>query len=643
MTDTSLTAPPAGLLQRLDQSLAGCSAATLDFVPTGDPGVIPGLQALIDQYLADGRDLADDTATFEPPAVRPSPPPEVPGYTVEARVGSGGMGEVWQVRDSLDRPFALKVVRQKYTSVAGRERFFAEARAMAQLNHPHVARIHHYSENGGRPYFLMRLYRASLADRLADYSADTRRAVRLIAQVADGVGHLHARGFVHRDLKPSNILLDDSDEPVISDFGLIKGPADGDSSPGNVVASGSADTKISGQPGSHTVAGAVLGTRRYMSPCQAAGLNHRVNPTWDVWALGVMLHELLTGQLPRCSAAPERLLDPAEPDNPPATTLRPELGPRLGRIIAKCLARNPDDRYPNGTALAVDLTAWLNRGRRRRTWGGAVALAAAMIVAAAAIGWARTPPAEPATNAAEVLAHIQKQLAAGQTVEVIGSTGNPMWFDQATSYVGDKLYVSEVDGSFRVTTEEIAFLDLPPTGLDRYRLEAEVRQINNAPNSDFGIYAGRHRQQTTTGAPVDLLATLHFNDWCCGTVRPDLPGGWIQRLRSATYIPGSACQISGRQIASGGYSSKNRPADANWHALAVEVVPDRLTWSFDGHPAGVTVLPPPAADEKIFTGFAGLAGGAGTSFSPHGGYGLAVLEGTAAFRNVRVVPVPNGR
>ena len=137
------------------------------------------------------------------------------------------MGEVWRVRDQLDREFALKLARRKQLSPTGRQRFLAEARAMARLNHPHLAKIHDYKDNEGRPYFTMGLYPATLMDRWAEYCTGPKAAVRLMLAVADGVGHLHSLGYIHRDLKPSNVLIDAAGRPVVSDLGLVKDWSDG--------------------------------------------------------------------------------------------------------------------------------------------------------------------------------------------------------------------------------------------------------------------------------------------------------------------------------------------------------------------------------------------------------------------------------
>ncbi len=261
--------------------------------------------------VSSGHEEVTRTVISEEVASAMEPAPMLTDFTLLGFLGKGGMGQVYHVRDALDREFALKVMKSGQLSEAGKARFWDEARAMAKLDHPHVARIHHYGLlNDEQPYFTMPVYPASLHDRLAEYQADPKKAIRLMAAVAEGVGHLHARGYIHRDLKPLNILIDEKGQPAVSDFGLVKDVSDstpGDPLPGG---EGSAETKPSGAKRSRTMVGAAVGTRAYMSPEQAAGLTHLANPKWDVWALGVILHQLLTGQLPKSSEAPERLLDP---------------------------------------------------------------------------------------------------------------------------------------------------------------------------------------------------------------------------------------------------------------------------------------------------------------------------------------------
>lgn len=635
MNNVSADPTPAELLRKWQAFLNGDPASATAVIDSAGPDVSAPLRRLIDDYFDSHPTEANATAGG---ATEPEPLPVIPGYTILGRLGRGGMGEVFRVRDALDREHALKVARRGQLSAAGRERFRAEARAMARLDHPNVVHVGHYGDIGGRPYFEMALYPANLADRLSDYTADPRAAVRLMAQVADGVGHLHANGFVHRDLKPSNILLTADGRPVVGDFGLIKGLGDSDSASPDVGAGDSAETNATRAGRSHTVVGMILGTRRYMDPDQAAGHNHQAGPAWDVWALGVMLHELLTGQPPRSSDAPERLLNRIEPDNPPPTRVKPDLDPRLGRIIEKCLARDPAERYPNCSAVAADLNRWLHRRRRQWTWATAVSLLVLLVggTITAAMTWPRRP-AEPTRD--QVLADIQKDLRDGRAVELMGETGMPRWFEVVTSG-GSKPFVSDVDGTMRVNDDEIALIDLPPTGLDRYRFEVQVRQFGNSPAGEFGAYVGRHRRQSTTGEEVECLAALWFNQ---GAEFRDHPQGpprlWSNGMRYLKQIPGLGAVIGGRQFEQGPNLAQQVAPSDDWHTLAVEIRPNRMAWSFDGNSAQAVPLPLPAKYADDFARSAQLLPDANAAVSPAGGYGLFVSQGAAAFRNARVTPL----
>ena len=261
--------------------------------------------------ISSGKPGETVTAPHEPSPAAESLP-SFKDYTVIGFLGKGGMGRVYHVRDALDREFALKVMKPRFLSEAGKARFWEEARAMARLDHLHITPIKHYGLlNDEQPYFTMPVYAASLQDRLPEYQADPKKAVRMMAAVAEGVAHLHSRGYIHRDLKPLNILIDKDGQPAVSDFGLIKDVSESASSDLPAEGSGSGETKPSGARRSRTVAGAVVGTRAYMSPQQAAGLTDLANPKWDVWALGVILHQLLTGELPKSSEAPRA---PARPE-----------------------------------------------------------------------------------------------------------------------------------------------------------------------------------------------------------------------------------------------------------------------------------------------------------------------------------------
>jgi hypothetical protein len=404
-----------------------------------------------------------------------------------------------------------------------------------------------------------------------------------------------------------------------------------------------------------------------MAPEQAAGLNHLAGPAWDVWALGVMLHELLTGQPPRSSAAPERLLRPTEPDNPPPTKIRPTLDPRLSAIVRRCLARDPADRYPDGAAVAADLRGWLNRGQRFGI--GLAAGILALFITGTAVGAvllsddpdARTDapaadavPAEPTPAGAavavppapdrdQVLAQFQRRLKARNEVAVIGATGMPVWSDVVVGSDVVKPYVSDVDGALTLDSSQMILMEMPPTGLDRYRFEVDVLQRTDNRAARFGAYAGRQRRATKTGETVDCFAALWFNDVAHGTV-PDVEGAWTFGLR-----PYYRRQVGagGQGGVSGGvefgaharYAPKEGGPAARWHTLAVEVTPDRMTWFFDGQPTGALALPLTDAIHRQFARTAALPAGVRADPTPDGGYGLLVFQGPAGFRNARVRPL----
>src|SRR3954469_22050331 len=206
--------------------------------------------------------------------------PAVPGYEVEAVLGHGGMGVVFRARHlRLNRLVALKMaLAGAYAGPHERERFQREAEAVAALRHPHVVQVHDVGEAGGRPYFTMEYVEGgSLAEKLAGAPQPAWWAAQLLAPLAGAIQAAHQAGIVHRDLKPGNVLLTADGTPKISDFGLAR--------------------RLGGEPGL-TRTGLALGTPSYMAPEQAEGKTDAVGPAADVYALGAILYELLTGRPP---------------------------------------------------------------------------------------------------------------------------------------------------------------------------------------------------------------------------------------------------------------------------------------------------------------------------------------------------------
>jgi serine/threonine protein kinase len=269
----------------------------------------------------------------------------VPGYEVLRTLPAGGMGVVYQARDvALNRVVALKVVPPGgEADTQWLERFRAEARAVAALDHPNVVRIYQYGEHKGRPYFVMEFVEGgSLAEKLRSGPLPAHTAARLLEPVARAVHYVHGRQLIHRDLKPANILLAVDGTPKVADFGLAK--------------------RLDTDQGL-TASQALLGTAAYMSPEQAAGRARAVGPAADVWALGAVLYETLTGRPPFRGETWLETLDQVRFEEVvPPSRLRPDVARETEVICLRCLEKRAAERYPSAECLADDLRSLLGRG-----------------------------------------------------------------------------------------------------------------------------------------------------------------------------------------------------------------------------------------------------------------------------------------
>ncbi len=367
-------------------------------------------------------------------------------YEIVGRLGAGGMGEVYRARDPrLDREVALKILPESLTGDAvSRARFEREAKAVAALSHPNILAIYEFGEEEGKVYAAMELLEGeTLRQRLEGRSLPVSKAVEVALAAARGLAAAHDRDIVHRDLKPENVFLTADGQVKLLDFGLAKaGPGAGTDT----------STAIASQ------AGALFGTIEYMSPEQLRA--EETDGRSDVFALGVVLYEMLAGERPFHRDTLADTMSSILNQDPPPITRQPVPEPLVG-IVEHCLEKRPEERFQSAHDLAFALSAvtpstgslagvprprTLPRRSRRRWWlaaSGAAALAAAF-----GLGWWLAKPVAPVPAAAPLRASFEQltSLPGVETAPTLGLEG------RAFVYAGDAggdfdLYIQRVGGS----------------------------------------------------------------------------------------------------------------------------------------------------------------------------------------------------
>jgi tetratricopeptide (TPR) repeat protein/WD40 repeat protein len=327
------------------------------------PELKAALLAVLDSFLAEAAERAAASeggfSTVAPnvtpglaEAPRPGLFPEAPGYQLLSELGAGGMGVVYKaVHRALGRTVAFKMIRVADANREEVARFRTEAEAVARLRHANIVTVYEVGEleprdGQPRPFMVMEfLEGGSLAQKLAGTPLPARQAGELAETLARAVHHAHQAQVIHRDLKPANVLLTAEGTPKIADFGLAK----------------IGESARPAEPAGDTPSNAILGTPSYMAPEQASGQSRQVGPAADVYAVGAILYECLTGRPPfKAATSLETILQVIGDDPPPPRSLAPKAPADLETICLKCLHKDPARRYASAAELADDLRRWLD-------------------------------------------------------------------------------------------------------------------------------------------------------------------------------------------------------------------------------------------------------------------------------------------
>ncbi|MDP2913963.1 MAG: protein kinase [Candidatus Aminicenantes bacterium] len=385
-------------------------------------------------------------------------------YQILRQLGKGGMGEVWLAHDTvLDRQVAIKFLPENLqTDPLTRERFLREAKAAAALDHPFICKIFETGESGGRTYIVMEYMEGcNLQDKMKEAEISARDALQIALEVAEALEVAHAKGIVHRDLKPANIMCTPQGHAKVMDFGIAKRILPGPES----VQATLTQMEVTAQ-------GTIIGTIDYMSPEQAKGAP--VDGRSDIFSLGVILYEMLSGKHPFAKLTPIETLTSVLKDPVPSFVVKPKnINPVAHHIIKKCLAKKPEDRYANIKEFSAEVRKAKDEivGRLPfflRGWWAAATAAIVLVLAGLAI-WRfvlgpKGPSSKPAVEPVSVL-----------LADVQNKTGDPIFDGVLEKVIGISLdgvpYISLYDT--KQARQQAAFIKPNAGG----RIDMETAQL----------------------------------------------------------------------------------------------------------------------------------------------------------------------
>jgi hypothetical protein len=540
------------------------------------------------------------------------------GYLLLRPIGEGGMGVVYQaIQERLGRVVALKLIRGgQGEDPSVRERFRQEAAAVARLRHANIVTVYESGEVEGRMYFSMEyLDGGTLARRWSAQPPTVREATSVVRTLSGAVAAAHRARLVHRDLKPSNVLFDRDGTAKVTDFGVAKLLDSSD-----------------GLTGSE----AVLGTPSYMAPEQARGDSRAVGPPADVWALGAMLYQGLTGQPPfKADTRTETLFQVINREPVPPSRLAPPLSHDLEAVCMKCLEKNPKRRYASADDLAADLARWergeptlarpvgwfgrqARRARRHRAVVAAL-LFGAVLAAAVPVYSHYTDPDRPIKLAT-------RKLQDGRQVVLVGETGPALWH---SFFVGKADVVASPNRALEVRGTSVPCLIelMPDPGIVAYRFRAEIRQDTGELVGSIGLYfEGRaagglygycllthdEHRALRRGRDANLELALACTD---GAIRFPFTGPALATIR---FTPGPGV----------------------WHRLLIDVTPAGVRGAIDDLKLDPVSRAEMGRDVSRSSGFPG-GGGMPRAFAPKGqSLGLYVESASFSVRSVVVEPLP---